>query len=165
MERQKRVVGCSFSQVSQICTRSVRFHPSIAIWFGCPNNRYDWPRSARYDNGRFYTKLCHFSRSGPESAVAASTVVGRTARRMAELLTNSAIPSEGSMRTSCLALRNGYWANHSGYQQGGGRRKDGYPNRVRRCVAADLPNGAGELSPISWLDPPGDLVRLKFSNI
>ena len=31
---------------------------------------------------------------------------------------NSAISSEGSMRTSWPELRNGYWANHDGYQYG-----------------------------------------------
>ena len=35
---------------------------------------------------------------------------------MAELLMNSAIPSEGSMRTSWPALRNGYLTNQMGYQ-------------------------------------------------
>ena len=37
-------------------------------------------------------------------------------------------------------------------------------NQIHRCVAADLPNGAGQF-PISRLDQPGDLVRPKFSNI
>ena len=40
----------------------------------------------------------------------------RVSAVLAELLMNSAIPSEGSMRTSCPALRNGHWANHGGYQ-------------------------------------------------
>ena len=57
-------------------------------------------------DGRFYTKVCHCSRSGPESAVAASTVVGRIDGEMAEFIRNSAIPSEGSMQTSWPALRN-----------------------------------------------------------
>ena len=38
------------------------------------------------------------------------------------------------------------------------------PNQVRRCVAAVFPDG-GQLFPVSWLDLPGDLVRLRFSNI
>ena len=41
---------------------------------------------------------------------------GRIVGTMAELLMNSAIPSEGSIRTSWPALRNGYWANQGGRQ-------------------------------------------------
>ena len=48
-------------------------------------------------------------RSG--SGVAVSTVQGRIVVRMAELLMNSAIPSEGSMQTSWPALRNSCCAN------------------------------------------------------
>ena len=43
-------------------------------------------------------------------------------------------------------------------------RKDA-PNRVRRCAPASLSGDGGQISPISCLDPPGDLVRPKFSNI
>ena len=43
------------------------------------------------ENGRLPFKVCHFSGSGPESAVATSTVVGRTAVKMAELPMKSAI--------------------------------------------------------------------------
>ena len=35
---------------------------------------------------------------------------------MAEFISNSAMPSEGSIRTSWPALRNDTCANHSGYQ-------------------------------------------------
>ena len=41
----------------------------------------------------------------------------------------------------------------------------GCSNRVRRCVAAGLANGADRLSLISWLDPPGGLVPSEFSSI
>ena len=37
--------------------------------------------------------------------------------------------------------------------------------QVHRYVATGLSDGSGPLSPISCLDPPGDLVRPKFSNI
>ena len=43
--------------------------------------------------------------------------------------------------------------------------EDGCPNRVGRCVAAGLSDDGSQLSPISWLDPPRDLVLPKFSNI
>ena len=43
---------------------------------------------------------------------------------MADFLVNSAVPSEGSMRTSWPALRNGYCANHSEYQRDHGCRYD-----------------------------------------
>ena len=67
-------------------------------------------------HGRVYTKLCHFSRPGPELGATLSTALVRIIIKMAELLMNSAIPSEGSMRTSCLVLRNGYCANQMGDQ-------------------------------------------------
>ena len=38
-------------------------------------------------------------------------------------------------------------------------------NQLHRCVAASLSDDGGQLSRISWLDLPGDLVRPKFSNI
>ena len=57
-------------------------------------------------DGRFYIKLCHFSRPEAVTAAAASTALGRIAVKMADLLMNSAIPSEGSMRTSWPRLRN-----------------------------------------------------------
>ena len=38
-------------------------------------------------------------------------------------------------------------------------------NHVNRCVAAGLADDAAQPSPVSWLDQPGDFVRLKFSNI
>ena len=41
-------------------------------------------------------------------------------------------------------LRNDPYANHSGYQQGGGRRIDRYPNRGHRCVAGSLSDGGGQ---------------------
>ena len=63
---------------------------------------------ANGDNGRLYIKLCHFSRPRPELGATLNTALGRTAGKMAELLMNSAIPSEGSMRTSWPRLRNSY---------------------------------------------------------
>ena len=62
-------------------------------------------------------------------------------------------------------LRNDYYAKHSGINKGGRTLeelmpKSGSPMRYGVAVA-----GAGQPSPISWLDSPGDLVRLKFSNI
>ena len=62
-------------------------------------------------DGRFYIKLCHFSRPEAVTAAAASTALGRIAVKMADLLMNSAIPSEGSMRTSWPALRKPCCAN------------------------------------------------------
>ena len=44
-------------------------------------------------------------------------------------------------------------------------RHDERANRVHRCVAAGLADEADQLSLISWLDPPGGLVRSEFSNI
>ena len=38
-------------------------------------------------------------------------------------------------------------------------------NQLHRCATADLPKGAGELSPIAWLDPPGYLVQPNVGNI
>ena len=67
------------------------------------------------NHGRLQRKVGHFSCHGPVAVAAVSTELGRTVVRMAELLMKSAIPSEGSMRTSCPALRNGGCANHSGY--------------------------------------------------
>ena len=66
-----------------------------------------WPRK----DGRLCHKVCHFPRPGRELGADASTALGRTAVKMAELLMNSAIPSEGSMRTSWPALRNPCCAN------------------------------------------------------
>ena len=62
-------------------------------------------------------------------------------------------------------LRNDHYAKHSGINKGGRTLeelmpKSGSPMRYGVAVA-----GAGQPSPISWLDSPGDLVRLKFSNI
>ena len=111
----EKSVGCSFGQVSQICTRSIRFHPSIAIWFGCPNNRYDWPRSARYDGGRVYTKLCQFSHPQPKLDATASAGQHQISGQMAELLMNSAVPGEAPMRTSWPALRNWGYTNLGGH--------------------------------------------------
>ena len=42
---------------------------------------------------------------------------------------------------------------------------DERPKQFRRCVAASPSDDAGQTFPISWLDPPGDLVRPKVSNI
>ena len=67
-------------------------------------------------DGRFHSQVCHFSRLGPELDPAASTAFGRTEGKMGDLLMNSAMPSEGSMRTSWPALRNGCYANQRGYQ-------------------------------------------------
>ena len=53
---------------------------------------------------------------GPKLGATTSTSLGRIAVKMAELPMNSAKPSEGSMRTSCPALRNGHYANQRGYQ-------------------------------------------------
>ena len=39
------------------------------------------------------------------------------------------------------------------------------PKQFRRYVAASLADDAGQTCPISGLDPPGDLVRPKVSNI
>ena len=64
----------------------------------------------------FQVKSAIFRGPGPELGAATSTALGRIGGNMAELLMNSAIPSEGSMRTSCPALRNGYCANCVGYQ-------------------------------------------------
>ena len=38
-------------------------------------------------------------------------------------------------------------------------------HRVRRCVAASLSDDGGQLSRISWLDPPGDPMRPNVDNI
>ena len=46
-----------------------------------------------------------------EFGTAGSTGLARIGGRMAELLMNSAIPSQGSMRASWTALRNGCCAN------------------------------------------------------
>ena len=61
--------------------------------------------------GRVCAKVCHFSCPGPELGTTVSADLGRIAVRMAELLMNSAIPSEGSMRTSWPALRKPCCAN------------------------------------------------------
>ena len=44
-------------------------------------------------------------------------------------------------------------------------RHDERPKQVCRCVVISLADDAGQLSRMSWLDLPGDLVRPKFSNI
>ena len=66
---------------------------------------------ANGDNGRLYIKLCHFSRPRPELGATLSTALVRIVVEMAELLMNSAIPSEGPIRTSSPELRNPYCAN------------------------------------------------------
>ena len=43
-------------------------------------------------------------------------------------------------------------------------RHDERADQVRRCVTAE-PSPVLVNSRIAWLDPPGDLVRPKFSNI
>ena len=45
-------------------------------------------------DGRFYIKLCHYSRPRPEFEATVSMALDRIVARMAELLMNSAIPSE-----------------------------------------------------------------------
>ena len=69
-----------------------------------------------YFASRLVPKVCHFSRPGPELDATVSADLGRVAVRMAELLMNSAIPSEGSIRTSSPALRNPCCVNQTGYQ-------------------------------------------------
>ena len=59
----------------------------------------------------FSVKSAIFGRPGPELGAAASTALARIGSEMAELLMNSAIPSEGPMRTSWPALRNPCCAN------------------------------------------------------
>ena len=50
------------------------------------------------------------------------------------------------------------WSTPEGLE--GWMPKSGSPMRYGVAVA-----GAGQPSPISWLDSPGDFVRLRFSNI
>ena len=74
--------------------------------------------------------------------------------RMAELLMNSAIPSEGSMRTSWPALRNGYWATQTGYHsESTGRRcgrlsksklEPAVGNRNQSIAKLNMLNGAAK---------------------
>ena len=73
-----------------------------------------FPVSAAAYDVRVHRELCHFSRPGPASDATVSTALGRIVVKMAELLMNSAIPSEGSMRASWPRLRNSYYANRMG---------------------------------------------------
>ena len=75
---------------------------------------------------------------------------------MANDAMQSAIGPPGGILLPVIS-RNDPYANHTRYQQGGGRRKDGCPNRALRCVTVGLSDDGVQLSPISWLDPPGDL--------
>ena len=58
------------------------------------------------NHGRLQRKVCHFSYLGPEVDAAVSTALELIGGKMAEFISNSAIPREGSMRTSWPALRN-----------------------------------------------------------
>ena len=68
--------------------------------------------------------------------------VGQSAIRASRQHRNAArqtLLMAGFERKSAIVVHvNGYLANHTGYQQGGGRRKDGCPNRVLRCVVGGL---------------------------
>ena len=64
----------------------------------------------------YQTLPCFEPWAGPEHR--RERGAARTVDRMAELLMNSAIPSEGSMRTSWPALCNGYLGEAGGYQKG-----------------------------------------------
>ena len=58
-------------------------------------------------------------------------------------------------RITAVSIR---WSTPEGLE--GWMPKSGSPMRYGVAVA-----GAGQPSPISWLDSPGDFVRLRFSNI
>ena len=77
-----------------------------------------YDRSSRWEHkdGRLYPKVCHFSRPRPELGATVSTALGRKVGKMAELLMNSTIPSEGSMRASWPRLRNRGYANQTGWR-------------------------------------------------
>ena len=64
----------------------------------------------------FERKSAIFHTLRPALEHAANTELKRISGEMAELLMNSAIPSEGSMRTSWPRLRNSYCMNQSKYQ-------------------------------------------------
>ena len=89
---------------------------TTTVAYGTGVGRTQLRNTAVKVNGRLPFKLCHFSRLGTLQQMAVSTALGRVGGKMAELLMKSAISSEGSMRTSRAALRNGCCANHDGYQ-------------------------------------------------
>ena len=70
------------------------------------------------NHDRLQRKVCHFSYLGPEVDAAVSTALELIGGKMAEFISNSAIPREGSMRTSWPALRNPYYANQRGVNSG-----------------------------------------------
>ena len=75
-------------------------------------SRSSFERSApRLTMADFDRKSAIFGALAPKLGATGSTALRRIAVRMAELLMNSAIPSEGSMQTSWPALRNQCYAN------------------------------------------------------
>ena len=74
-----------------------------------------WTRADSLATADFRYKSAIFCARGVP-ADATSAEPERGAPEMAEFISNSAIPSEGSIRTSWPALRNGDYANQNGYQ-------------------------------------------------